>query len=223
MEIQANRLNTPAYKAKSPIVKQNLQTGEISNTPSFGLKPLDETGWVAKKITLLDDGFNSAWQRLVAGVTGLFLQPGFDWNNKRVDESTRKISTARTIAKIVVGTATGVGIRALCILGANNFTKNNATEAELAKKAQAKGKTYKPKTIFKNWEQCLLSKEAIEKGTYREIKKYRGAIGTFVALMVMFFTNFLIDAPLTTYLTNKIKPILTKKQTKHNTLEGGNS
>jgi hypothetical protein len=35
------------------------------------------------------------------------------------------------------------------------------------------------------------------------LKKYKEAYGTLLALVVMTFTNFLIDAPLTKILTNK--------------------
>lgn len=214
--------NTPIYSAQRNTSTRKLQNGGQSGNPSFGFKPIENNGKGFKFFKMLDDDFNSAWQRFVSGATAILTQPFFDRNNKNVDEDTRITSTARTISKIVVGTATGVGIRALCIKVIGNFTKNNATEAELARKAAEKGKIHNIQKTFKNREQCLLSKEA-KNATYRQIKKYRGAIGTFVALGIMLFTNFLIDAPLTMKLTNIIAPKMKQKFGKPNqkSLEGG--
>lgn len=50
-------------------------------------------------------------QRLILGATAILMQPAIDASNKNVDEKTRKVSVARTIAKIVAGTLTGFAIR----------------------------------------------------------------------------------------------------------------
>ena len=42
-------------------------------------------------------------------------QPFIDASNKNVDEKTRKVSVARTIAKIIAGTLTGYFVRKGCI------------------------------------------------------------------------------------------------------------
>lgn len=222
MKILASQLNTPINSVKSDFTKlQKVEgTNAHSQSPSFGIKILDDSGRLARKINWCDDGFNSAWQRFASGLTGFMTQPFFDYNNKRVDDETRKTSTARTLAKITAGTLTGVGIRTLCIVAMDGFTKNNATEEELVKRALAKGKTYPPKTTFTTKERFLLPEKAYG-ATFREIKKYRGAMGTFAALVVMVGTNFLIDAPLTTYLTNKIKPMFDDNKNE-NILKGGN-
>jgi len=106
---------------------------------------------------------------LILGATAIFMQPAIDAHNKNVDEKTRKVSVARTIAKIVAGTLTGFAIRKACIKAMDL-------------------KMFKPSNAVK------VTKDAFE--------QYKNAMGTIVALVVMLFTNFLIDAPLTKWLTN---------------------
>lgn len=210
--------------AASTVIPSELMNKPYRQNQSFGIKfkPLDDDGKLGRFNKWLDNNFDSTWQRLVSGVTAIFTQPFFDLHNKKTDEDTRRTSCARTIGKIIAGTATGVAIRAGCIKLTEMFTRTNSTEAELVRLAKEKSKVYEPRKNFKPLEQCLLSKEAIEKASFREIKKYRGAMGTFAALFVMIFTNFLIDAPLTMYLTNKITPKLKNKSEKNvNTNENG--
>lgn len=191
------------------------QPKKASSGPSFGMKSIEISSQkTAKFFKWAGDDFNSAQQRFISGVAGILLQPWFDLNNKRVDEDTRKISTARTLAKIIAGMATGVLIRWGLIEASKMFTKTKETELERVKKAIEKKKiNYKPvKTKFSKWEQCLLPK-AYKDGlkSFREIKKYRMTFGTIAAVGVMFFTNFLIDAPLTTFLTNKFVKMFNMK------------
>lgn len=113
----------------------------------------------------------SAHQRGILGVTALFTQPFIDAHNKSVDEKTKKYSVARTIAKIIAGTLTGVAIRYGCI------------------KAM-------------NWKPFLPKKWNAPNITDDMRAQYKNAMGTIVSLVVMLFTNFLIDAPLTKFLTN---------------------
>lgn len=203
-----------------PIAKFNDSSRSIKSQENtvknvaFRGKPFEiKNENIIKKVKWLGEDFNSAMQRLVSGVTALITQPFFDLHNKTTDEKTRKTSCARTLGKIIAGTATGVVIRELCIKATENFTKNRATEEELARKAKLKGKIYTPKIEFKPIEQCLLSKEALN-ANFRKIKKYRNAFGTFAAVGIMVFTNFLIDAPLTTYLTNKFNNMFGVKDSK---------
>lgn len=125
---------------------------------------------------------SSAEQRLILGATALMSQPFIDAHNKRVDEETRKVSVARTIAKIIAGTTTGFLIRKGCIKTIDALSKPAVKGAS------------KLKTVF--------TPEDIIKTDTEEFKQYRNAMGTIVALFVMMFTNFLIDAPLTKFLTN---------------------
>ena len=50
--------------------------------------------------------------------------------------------------------------------------------------------------------QTLLFPKGIANTTIKGMQQYRLALGTFISLGVMMFTNFLIDAPLTKILTN---------------------
>jgi hypothetical protein len=137
--------------------------------------------WVGQKIS-------SPENRLILGVSALMSQPFIDLKNKHVDEDTRKVSAARTVAKIVAGTLTGVVIRYGCIRAINSFCK--IPTEEVVKSKYAKLKTlFTPTVAFKN--------------ASVNLKRYKEAYGTLLALVVMTFTNFLIDAPLTKFLTNK--------------------
>lgn len=115
-------------------------------------------------------------------------QPFIDANNKSVDEKTRKVSVARTIAKILAGTLTGYFIRKGCIKGIKALSQIPGPNVP------------KYKSLF--------TPKGITDNTTDAFKQYRNAMGTVVALLVMMVTNFAIDAPLTKFLTNA----LVKKQ-----------
>lgn len=186
--------------------------------PTFGVLMIKKPS-VESKLIKIGDEFPSWAQRLVSGVTGIMIQPWFDWNNKRVDEDTQKISTARTCAKIIAGTLTGVSIRWACVKASENFTRSENAEKELKDIGKLKRRFInKP---IKKINQILLP-PAFEKATFKEIGKYRQALGTYAGLLVMFFTNFLVDAPLTTYMTNKFaKKTIEKQSLKKEKIEGG--
>ena len=131
---------------------------------------------------------SSAEQRLILGASALMSQPFIDGHNRNVDEETRKVSVARTIAKIIAGTATGYLIRKGCIKGIKAFS-------QIPKDGVASAKT-------------VFTPKGIKDNTTDSFVQYRNAMGTVVALVVMMFTNFIIDAPLTKFLTN----LLVKKQ-----------
>lgn len=215
-----SRINTPINPAYCSVLNDKLQNSEhAKNDTSFGMKPINNEGWVAKKINKIGDWkYSAAFQRFISGVTAIFTQPFFDLHNKYVDEDTRKTSAARTLGKIIAGTLTGVAIRWACVKATENYTRTEKTEEYLIKnnKADKALKEILPK------HQKLLTKEMIEKATYREIKNYRSAFGTLAAVGIMLFTNFLIDAPLTTYLTNKIvKKIKTPNSSELKQNKGG--
>jgi len=134
------------------------------------------------------ENISSAEQRLILGASALMSQPFIDSRNKNVDEKTRKVSVARTIAKIVAGTTTGFLIRKGCIKGIKALSQPN------------KAGIPRYKTFF--------TPLGIKDTTTDAFMQYRNAMGTIVALVVMMFTNFIIDAPLTRFLTNA----LVKKQ-----------
>lgn len=141
-----------------------------------------------KFIKSTGENISSAEQRLILGASALMSQPFIDSRNKNVDETTRKVSVARTIAKIIAGTVTGYTIRKGCIKGIKALS-------EIPSDGVSKFRTiFTPKGVTDN--------------TTEAFSQYRNAMGTVIALVVMMFTNFAIDAPLTKFLTN----VLIKKQ-----------
>lgn len=207
--------------------KSVIPNGLKENKPSFYASPkkVDPERWI-KAVKWMGDDFDSAMQRLVSGVTAIVTQPFFDLYNKKTDEKTRQTSCARTMGKIIAGTLTGVLIREGCIQLVHKFTQSTNYNQELMTRENLKenGKKLNLRMEFKPWEQCLLTEAARKKATFREIKKYRGAVGTFAAVFIMIFTNFLIDAPLTTYLTNKFTKLFgiqPPEKHKEMAIEGG--
>ncbi len=153
--------------------------GSSENLPTISNpKKLNAIDWIGKNLS-------SAENRLILGASALLSQPFIDASNKEVDAETRRYSICRTIAKIIAGTATGYTIRKLCIKSIDAFAK---LPSEI-----------KPDMKFKNLRQVLAP---TLKCTAEELAQYKNTLGTILALGVMVFTNFLIDAPLTKALTN---------------------
>ena len=177
------------YSIKSSILNAPLYQGALNSMRSIkqkGLNILPNANFSDEKflyyLNYIGKNFSSDKQRLALGVTALAPQPFIDAHNKRVDEKTRKVSVARTVAKIIAGTLTGFLIRYGCIKSIKAFS-------QIPGKGVAKYKTiFTPKGVTDN--------------TTDAFEQYRNAMGTVVALGVMVFTNFLIDAPLTKFLTN---------------------
>ena len=153
--------------------------GSRENLPTISNpKTIHAIDWIGKKLS-------SAENRLILGASALLSQPFIDASNKDVDLETRKYSVCRTIAKIIAGTATGYTIRKLCIKSIDAFTKSVSD--------------IKPDMKFKKLRTLLTP---TLKYTADELSQYKNTLGTILALGVMVFTNFLIDAPLTKGLTN---------------------
>lgn len=151
-------------------------------TRIFNSKKLNRAiSWAGEKIS-------SPENRLILGVSALMSQPFIDLSNKRVDEDTRKVSAARTVAKIIAGTTTGVIIRYGCIKAIDYCSK---LPQELSKTARFK-------TL-----RTLLTPDSAVAGVLKDLTQHKNALGTIISLFVMLFTNFLIDAPATKFLTNK--------------------
>ena len=177
------------YGIRSSISSSPLYTSVRKSMNSIKQKGLDllpnaefSSERLLYRLKDIGKNFSSDKQRLALGVTALVTQPVIDAHNKRVDEKTRKVSVARTIAKIIAGTLTGFFIRYGCIRAIKAFS-------QIPGKGVPKYKTiFTPKGVLDN--------------TTDAFEQYRNAMGTVVALGVMVFTNFLIDAPLTKFLTN---------------------
>ena len=152
-------------------------------------------------------------QRIILGATALATQPFIDLNNKDVDEETRKISAARTIAKIIAGTTVGVIVRYAGIWAANRYSKFEKVFADTDKKIIEK--------IIPDKKNGFLT-PAFAKNTIfpisdaelaKRMTRYRKAMGTLLATIAMVATNFLCDAPLTKYLTKVFQKGLEKADT----------
>lgn len=165
-----------------------------NKAPSFGAlpKPLKifEGDKTLKLINRMGS-FSSPHQRLFLGVTALMTQPFIDLYNKNVDEKTRVVSCARTLAKNIVGTIVGITVRELCIKSIDLCTEIDAEK--IAKETRP---------FVKKLKKALLPSNVEFKKVSRELVKHRQALGTFIALGVMLITNFAIDLPLTKIMTN---------------------
>lgn len=166
-------------------IKSN-QTKINNQAPAFngGFNKVVKSENAIKSINWIGER-STPTNRFVLGVTALLMQAPIDYYNKRVDEETRKVSCARTIAKTVVGTITGIAVRAGCISTIKHWSVADAKEL--------------------NWKNVLIPRHiTIEKfkDATRIMKKHGEALGTFFALGVMLITNFAIDVPLSKMLTN---------------------
>lgn len=142
--------------------------------------------------------------RLIMGATALVTQPTIDYSNHKVDEETRAVSCIRTVAKIVAGTVVGCIVRGSCYKLVGAMTNVKGAE---------------------KWSKKLLPtknlKELIDNET--SLNNYRNALSTFLAIMAMSVTNFLLDAPLTVFLTNRLNEQRMEKiaKKKQKEAEGG--
>ena len=141
-----------------------------------------------KAINWIGRNISSPQNRVILGASALMSQPFIDLHNRKVDEDTRKVSAARTIAKIIAGTLTGFFVRYGCIKAIDycSLLPSQITKAT---------KNVKLRT--------LLTPDSALSGVLKDLNQYKKALGSFVALLVMLVTNFAIDAPLTKFLTNK--------------------
>lgn len=141
--------------------------------------------------------FSTPANRLIMGATALAFQPYIDYHNKDVDERTRKVSTARTVAKILAGTFSGFLVRKGCIKLIDFASVKNM--AELNKMGEGLRKNL-AKTLIPN-EKVVSNEKYFD--NFRMMKKHKEAIGSCMALLAMIITNFVFDVPVTKYLTNK--------------------
>jgi len=141
-----------------------------------------------KTINWIGRNISSPQNRLILGASALMSQPFIDLHNRKVDEDTRKVSAARTVAKIIAGTLTGFFVRYGCIKAIDYCSM---LPSQLA--ASTKHKRLR----------MLFTPDSALTGVLKDLNQYKKALGSFVALLVMLVTNFAIDAPLTKYLTNK--------------------
>jgi len=155
---------------------------------------------IAKYRKFIDYGnnLNSYHNRAFLGATALPLFTMFDCFNAP-DKETRNNSLAKTWAKVIVGTATGVAVRFAGFRFAKRFASARADRigefGAILVDERKLGSLCFPKSRIKNYK---ASKE--ECADY--ILNYQKAFGTYSAVVAMLFTNFLIDMPLTILLTD---------------------
>lgn len=180
------KTNTPNSAVNTGFLHEKMQ--KTSANPSFQGKNLITLGNTGEKTFNWLGSKSTPFNRGVIGLFAFATQPWIDLFNKDVDEDTRKAAFRRTCAKIVVGTATGITVRMLCIKAMEKFTR---TTDELAKAGLKPTK----------WNQALIpSNIPLKKfeDMSRFVSKHRNAMGTFAALLVMMIT----DPPLTRFMTN---------------------
>ena len=173
--LNVNRISTVARNVTGAVA------GAIPTVTINGERANKIITWIGKNIS-------SPENRLILGVTALMSQPFIDLHNRKVDEETRKVSAARTVAKIIAGTLTGVLVRKGCI---------KAIDAFSMLPSQITSKTKWP------WLRTLFTPDSAISGVLTDLTHHKNALGTFLSLFVMTITNFAIDAPLTKFLTNK--------------------
>lgn len=101
MAISVNKIYTGVSGAMKKYSSKAFDAIPTMQIKGKAIKAID---WAGREIS-------SAENRLILGVTALASQPFIDLNNKKVDEKTRIVSCAKTLAKIIAGTITGVIIR----------------------------------------------------------------------------------------------------------------
>lgn len=141
-----------------------------------------------KAINWIGRNISSPQNRVILGASALMSQPFIDLHNRKVDEDTRKVSAARTVAKIIAGTLTGFFVRYGCIKAIDYCS---LLPAQITNATKHK------------WLRTLFTPDSAINGVLKDLNQYKKALGSFIALLVMLFTNFAIDAPLTKFLTNK--------------------
>lgn len=179
---QTNALNSASGNTFSYEKVSNIN----ANSPTFKGKNLITIGEKAQKTFEWLGDRSTPFNRGVIGLFAFATQPWIDLFNKDVDEDTRNAAFKRTCAKIIVGTATGITVRVLCIKAMKKFTK--VTE-DLGKRTP------------KKWEQALIPSNIPLKdfeNLGRFVANHRKTMGTFAALLVMMIT----DPPLTRFMTN---------------------
>lgn len=172
--------------------------------------------------------FHSPEQRLFLGLTALPCLSLYDCFTSP-DEQTKKASLAKSWAKIIAGTLTGVTIRYAGIAAAKRFAKAAAHYKFPNSKdiiIVERDKVPKYSILYpKKWlgERKMNIDDFLE-----ELNDFHKSLGTYLAIVVMLFTNFVVDAPLTMFLTNFFRKNVFKLDDKkssgeqNSTLSSGN-
>lgn len=161
---------------------------------------------------------HSPEQRLLLGATALAIQPVIDMRNKKVDKETRMLSVARTVAKIIAGTAVGVIVRYAGIAAVKAMSKYTPV-MDAAGKNVIRLKDCGP--LIPLFQGIHKFKPIPLKELNANMNRYIKAMGTFFATIAMIYTNFACDAPLTKWMTNIFSCSIEKKLEKEKNKENG--
>ncbi len=137
-----------------------------------------------------------AQNRGIMGATAILTQPFIDYNNKKVDQETRKMAFLNRLAVILAGTSVGI------------FIVRGPIHTLIEKMTDLKGNSKFSKTLLPK----KYLKEIAENEKF--LKNYRVALSTLLVLPTCAITNFLLDAPFTIYLTNLFHDKFSEKQKK---------
>lgn len=186
VSVQGKSNNNGLNNLKDKVV-QKIIDAVPEHTHKESAKKLDRwnkvDNWVSKP----------AQNRAIMGATALMTQPFIDYNNKKVDKETRKMAFFNRCAVIIAGTSVGM------------FIVRGPIHKLTEKMTNLKGNSKFSKT--------LLPKKYLNEIAENEkfLKNYRVALSTSLAVAACAITNFLLDAPLTIYLTNLFQDKLCNK------------
>ena len=142
---------------------------------------------------------HSPEQRLFLGVTALPTLSLYDYFGSP-DEKTKKVALSKTWAKVIAGTLTGYLIRKGGIKLIRHFSKAQWENIDGVKALIRDNDNKKLSALYpRSW---LGEREITYDEFFLEKDKYVKYFGTCLAIGAMLITNFVIDAPLTVFLTN---------------------
>jgi len=177
ISMQGNPMSN-AWKSFKKRIGQKALDALPEHTQEESAKKLAE--WRKTDEFISDPMYN----RGIIGLTALATQPAIDNYNHKVDDETRQISVLRKIGKIIGCTTVGM----FCVRGPMR---------EIVKKmTNLKGNN--------KYSKALLPKKYLVEMSNNEkfLKNYRSALTMGLALVAMSFTNFLLDAPVSAFITN---------------------
>ena len=179
-----------------------------NNSINFGALKTKELGAKAQKFLSSAGDFSSVHQRVAIGTSALLFQSLIDYNNKDVDKDTRIVSAIRSATKAVIGTVTGIIIRGAFIRMSNlKYAKKDAS-GKMIKEA---GKiVLDQQKLDKTFGSALRAMKLSQKNVTESLERIPSVIGTLLALVAMIASNFLVDAPLTNLLSDKLETVVNK-------------
>lgn len=151
------------------MVKINPVNSKNNKLSFRGANPIQLGSKLTKIFTRLPEVISTPQQRMLVGGSALILHPIIDLNNKNVDKRTRETSASRSMSRAIIGTISGIAVRALC---------NNAGDKLSKSKNPA------------------LAIDAIKNADSAQLKRYGVVLGSILSLLALSITNFIFDVPL---------------------------